>query len=270
VQQILRMKKLLFWALSVFISLTSTYAQSSINDGKQNSIRKSTSHYYINDSLMVVDSMFITLTYYDKNGKRHKEEETHYLKGKKQRYYTALFKDDDQLLEMRENGKLTLKNEFDSYGTMIKSNALINYNQDTLAITYIPKYEEGRLIQRKVLQKTKLWNNESIEYYTYQFFPDSTIVTSTTKDGYVTSIETKCFDSLKNLLYSTNSLKAPGVNEQSSSFINKYDARKNIIEITELVNNQVVASEKFYYENGKLTLSELRKRDIIIKTVHEF
>lgn len=50
--------------------------------------------------------MFITVTYYDKTGARQKEEETHYIKGKKQRSYIALYKGEDQLIEMRENGTI--------------------------------------------------------------------------------------------------------------------------------------------------------------------
>lgn len=265
------MNRLLLWIFFLPINLTNIYGQNPIKQEKEQSIvRKSTSHYYINDSTMVADSMFITLTSYDKNGGRKKEEETHYLKGKTQRYYTTSYKTDDQLLQMRENGRLTMKNEFDHYGTVIKSMTLINNGRDTLHVVYIPKYENGVLIQRKVIQKNPLGTSENTEHYIHQSFPDSTIVTSTVQDGHISLTEIKCYKNEKKLLYSKNILKAPGVREQSNSVVNKYDDQQNIIEITELVNDQVVASEKFYYQHGQLISAVLRKGEILIRTTHEF
>ncbi|MEO5563891.1 MAG: hypothetical protein ABIR18_10665 [Chitinophagaceae bacterium] len=60
--------------------------------------------------------MFITLSYYDPKGKLYKVEETYYLHGKKNKYFSALYRNEDQLLEMYDNGKLTTKIDYDSRG----------------------------------------------------------------------------------------------------------------------------------------------------------
>jgi hypothetical protein len=74
------------------------------------------------------------MTDYDKAGARQKEEETHYIKGKAQRIYSASYKMNDQLLEMRENGNIAMTNQFDQYGTIVKSMSVMNHGKDTMKI----------------------------------------------------------------------------------------------------------------------------------------
>jgi hypothetical protein len=43
---------------------------------------------------------------------------------------------------MLENGN-AMKNQFDQYGTIVKSMSVMNHGKDTMKIKYLPKYENG-------------------------------------------------------------------------------------------------------------------------------
>jgi hypothetical protein len=43
---------------------------------------------------------------------------------------------------MRENGN-AMKNQFDQYGTIVKSMSVMNHGKDSMKIKYLPKYENG-------------------------------------------------------------------------------------------------------------------------------
>lgn len=266
------MTRLILLAFILSINLTNVYGQNYIaQKQKPNSIRKAASHYYSNEDKIISDSMFITLNYYDKNEELIKKKETHYLKGKIQREYIVKYKTEEQLLEMYENGKLKMKNEFDDHGTIIKSMAHINNGKETLSIEYIPKYENEILTQKKIIEKNNLGEAEFTEYYSQKSFPDSTIVTSKFQKDGIELIGIKCYNTSKKLLSSKSIYKIPGnALEENYSIINKYDNQQNILEIKQYSNGQIVSTEKFHYENGKLSSSILQKKGILVKTVYEF
>jgi hypothetical protein len=235
-------------------------------------IRKSTSHYYSTGGKPIPDSSFITVTYYDQQGTRFKEEETHFVNGEKRRWMAALFKSDDQLVEMRENGKLTIKNEYDQYGTIIKGMVVLGRGTDVFEIVATPQYENGLLVKRNVVQKTKLGPMESIEHYDHKVFPDSTVVTSTNKTeaGSVEQVEKKSYNRSQKLLSISNSIRVNGRTEESWSIERRYDKDQNLTEIINKVNGRVTAAEKFMYTKGKLSSSTLVRDDVVIKTKHEY
>ena len=233
-------------------------------------IRKATSHYYMNHSTKVSDSMFITTTYYDPNSIRFKEEETHYVHGVKTRSYDATFLSEDQLLEMHENGKLVVKNEYDEHGTILKSMALIDYGRDTLRILNIPRYRDGKLSEMTSVQMTKLGKIENVTIYTYQHFPDSNLVISTTKGGLSSLTVTECHDIRGKFLYTISSLKITGEREQVTTLEHLYDTLANLVEIRRSSNGKTVSSEKFEYQYGALVSSWQENDGLIIKTTYEF
>jgi hypothetical protein len=214
--------------------------------------------------------MFITLSYYDTTGKLYKMEETQYRQGKKNNYSLAFYKEEGKLLEMYSNDKLTLKVDYDSSGTIVKQLAIINFGKDTVSTIYFPKYKNNRLTERKAIQKTKNWVNETAEYYNYEDFPDSSVVTATTKNEFITTIEKKCFTRDKRLLYTENIAKAPSHSFfQSNLLVNKFDSTGKKIEVLETVNKVLASQEKFEYVNDKLMSSTRQTKNVLIKTFYE-
>jgi hypothetical protein len=256
--------------LIIFAVLVNTCVVFAQNNTGTGIIREATSYYYLKDGTQVNDSMFITLTYYNKAGARQKEEETHYMKGKKQRSFAALYNANDQLIEMRENGVVSMKNEFDSNGTIIKSVGFTNDSKVTFEVIYAPTYANGKLIERRVIQKAPYGSIESIERYTYTQTEGMACTISKSDDSQISRTEIKCYNRNKKLVSISNKLKTPGGREQSSSIANKYDNAGNLLEITELMNDEQVASEKFTYVKDKLESSILQKGDILIKTDYKF
>lgn len=184
--------------LIIFAVLANTCIVFAQNNTHIGMIREATSHYYLKDGTQVNDSMFITLTYYNREGARKRGEETHYMKGKKQRSFAALYNADDQLIEMRENGIVSMKNEFDSNGTIIKS-VVINDGKVTFEVIYVPTYANGKLIERKLIQKAPYGSIESIERYTYTQTEGIACTILKSDDGQISRTEIKCYNKNKKL-----------------------------------------------------------------------
>lgn len=238
--------------------------------GQNGKVIKAISHFYLNDSTKIADSMFITLSYYDAEGKLYKTEETFRRKGKKDDHFLAFYKDEGHILEMYDNGRLILKVDYDSIGTAVKQLSVINFGKDTISTTYFPKYKDGILTERKAIERSKNWANETTEYYNYENFPDSSIITATTKNDFITTLEKKCFAKDKKLLFTEHIVQTKDRSFfKSQLFVNKFDSTGKKIEILETENKIPISQEMFYYLNEKLVSSTRQLKNILIKTFYE-
>jgi hypothetical protein len=224
---------------------------------QQPRVEKATTHYFTTDSTQITDSILVAFNYYDAQGNLYQREETQYKQGKQSKHFLAYYEPKEKLTAMYEDGKITIKIDYDSLGTIIRDFGIIDNGKDSLTILYEPIYKKGKLNSRKYIFSRKNYKISGIENYTYQEYADSTVVIGIEKSRFNQLINKKCFDKQQRLLYEQHILQSPNKSYNSFEEVRyQLDTSGKVIEISKTHNGQLVSREKIYYSGEKRLKSD--------------
>ncbi len=247
--------------------------------GQEMKIEKSVTYFYLNDSVRINDSSIVRLKRLDEDGNLYQIDEQLLVFGQpKQNLVIDYQKDEEHPLKIFRDGTLERYYHYDEKGNLQKF--CVYYHDgngrltDSLKVAYALKYDHDTLVEKFGHTKFRYVEVDVSEYFFYDSWKDSTMVTSVSKNYNVTTTKKTLYDKARRVLYVQTVEDSPieSFLQTYHIAVKKYAYNKlgALSAIASFVDGVLVSEETFFYKGKKMVSSvEVKKGEPIKKTFYE-